>query len=94
MEEDDEEARKLALLASLKQRLANGEHLTAEELALLEQLENDRLMQLEKLIAQMMSKGYANLSDLEKLELIDYKKERCHILIDQIKRKKSISKED
>ena len=43
MEEDDEEARKKALLESLRQRLANGEKLTAEELAMLEQLENERL---------------------------------------------------
>jgi uncharacterized coiled-coil DUF342 family protein len=36
MEEDDEEERKRRLLESLKQRLANGEKLTDEELAMLE----------------------------------------------------------
>lgn len=31
------------MLEDLRRRLANGEELTAEELALLEQLENERL---------------------------------------------------
>jgi uncharacterized coiled-coil DUF342 family protein len=34
--EDDEYGRRMQMLADLKRRLANGEELTAEELALLE----------------------------------------------------------
>lgn len=33
----------MKMLEDLRRRLANGEELTAEELALLEQLENERL---------------------------------------------------
>jgi uncharacterized coiled-coil DUF342 family protein len=36
MEEDDEDARKKSELERLKQKLANGEELTADELARLE----------------------------------------------------------
>lgn len=35
-EEDDEFARRMKMLEDLRRRLANGEELTAEELALLE----------------------------------------------------------
>ena len=80
MEEDDEEARKRRLLEDLRRRLANGEKLTAAEMALLEQLENERLKQLEQLIADLVARG--NLSDTEKLELIGYQKERVNILLD------------
>lgn len=81
-------------MEQLRQRLANGEKLTPEELAMLEQLENERLRHLEKLISDMLAKGYENLSDQEKLELIGYKKERVNILLDQLKRKNKLSKED
>lgn len=80
MEEDDEEGRKRRLLEELRRRLANGEKLTAEELAMLEQLENERLKQLEQLIAAMLAKG--DLTDAQKLELIGYQKERVNILLD------------
>lgn len=80
MEEDDEEARKRRLLEDMRRRLANGEKLTAAEMALLEQLENERLKQLEQLIADLVARG--NLSDTEKLELIGYQKERVNILLD------------
>jgi len=61
---------------------------------MLEQLENERLRHLEKLISDMLAKGYENLSDQEKLELIGYKKERVNILLDQFKRKNKLTKED
>ena len=70
------------MLDDLRRRLANGEELTAEELALLEQLENERLRELEELIKGMLAKGLDKLSDEEKLTLILYQKEKCGILLD------------
>lgn len=70
------------MLEDLRRRLANGEELTAEELVLLEQLENERLRELEELIQNLLKKGLNNLSDEEKLTLILYQKEKCHILLD------------
>jgi hypothetical protein len=60
----------------------------------LEQLENERLKELEKLINDMLKKGYDNLTDEQKLELIGYQKEKCHILLDQVNRKKNKTKND
>lgn len=49
---------------------------------MLEQLENERLAELEKLISNMLSKGYDKLNDEEKLQLIQYQKEKFGILLD------------
>lgn len=42
----------------------------------------------------MLAKGYNNLTDEEKLTLIGYQKEKCHILLDQENRKKSRTKDN
>lgn len=42
----------------------------------------------------MLAKGYNNLTDEEKLTLIGYQKEKCHIQLDQENRKKPRTKDN
>lgn len=47
----------MRIMQDLKDRLARGDSLTDEELALLEQLENLRIAKLNKLISEIKEKG-------------------------------------
>ena len=94
IEEDDEQGRKKSIYDDLKNRLANGEELTEEELAMLEKLENERIMQIDERLMELMKQGFENLSDEEKLEFYDLNIEKLDIEQSQIHRKKSLTDGD
>lgn len=61
----------------------------------LTELENQRIALLNARIDQLKTKGWDNLSDLEKLELLKLQQEVLNIELDQIKRKNPpLSEED
>lgn len=64
-------------------------------MARLNQLEDERLAELMKRIAELQNKGWDNLSNDEKFELFRLQKEAILIQLDKLKRKKPpLSKED
>jgi hypothetical protein len=61
----------------------------------LEELENQRLKFLNSRISDLMKKGWDNLTDVEKLELLKLQQEVLNIELDQLKRKNPpLSEED
>lgn len=92
MEEDDEEGRWMRIMHDFKERLARGDSLTDEELALLEKLENMRIAELTRLIAEIKKQEKLENKDLLKINL--YEQEKVSILLDQLNRKKNKTEED
>lgn len=69
--------------------------LSKEELDRLWQLEEERLAELQKRIAELEKKGWDNLANNEKFELLGLQKEVLNIELDRILRKKKpLSDED
>lgn len=92
--EDDEEGRKMSQMEELKRRLANGEQLTEEELALLYQLEQERINNIDYRLKELLSKGFENLSDEEKLEFYDLNIEKLCIEKSRFSRQSTLSDDD
>jgi hypothetical protein len=61
---------------------------------MLEKLENERIMQIDERLMELMKQGFENLSDEEKLEFYDLNIEKLDIEQSQIHRKKSLTDGD